>query len=243
MKTNIINGTLNVCDIFALESFYTIQSWEIQYIDKFAKFLLDSGAFTFITSKKKTNINWVEYADSYADFIKQNKIQLYFELDIDKIIGYKAVLKLRERIENRSGVQSIPVWHLSRGKEDFIDMCKNYPYVALGGIAAKEIPIGKYEKYMPWFINTAHELGVKIHGLGYTRLNNFVKIRFDSVDSTTWLEARKFGRVCRFNGKTIDKYASFSSGKKTKNVIDPEIALLHNFKEWMKFAEYAKRKL
>ena len=40
-----------------------------------------------------------------------------------------AVIKL-------TGKQPIPVWHISRGKDEFIRHCDEFPYVALGGYVA-----------------------------------------------------------------------------------------------------------
>ena len=37
---------------YILESFYSIEEWQIPYIKKCKMFLLDSGAFTFMNSNK-----------------------------------------------------------------------------------------------------------------------------------------------------------------------------------------------
>ena len=151
-----------------LESFYSMEDWQRPLLNRFKGFLLDSGAFTFLnTEKTVSNVDFENYADRYADFIKENRIKRYFELDIDSIVGLKETERLRKRIENRCGVQCIPVWHKNRGKEYFISMCKDYEYVALGGVVIKEIPLSLFEKMFPWFIDKAHEHGAQIHGLGY----------------------------------------------------------------------------
>lgn len=65
-------------------------------------------------------------------------------------------------------------------------MIKEYSYVAIGGIATKDISPAKYEALFPWMLNQAHKNGAKVHGLGYTRVDNLERFRFDSIDSTTW---------------------------------------------------------
>ena len=107
--------------IYILESFYYADEWVEKHIPLFKDFLLDSGAFTFFSAKPK-NVNWEEYVDRYADFINRNKVSHFFELDIDKLIGYDNVLKLRKRLETKTGKQCIPVWHKFRGKENFLSM-------------------------------------------------------------------------------------------------------------------------
>lgn len=201
-------------------------------------FLLDSGAFTFMQGN--TRVNWDEYTEEYAAFINKYDIKLFFELDIDSIVGLKEVERLRKKLEYLTGKKPIPVWHKSRGKEYFIKMCKEYPYVALGGIVTQEIPRNTYEKAFPWFIKTAHDHGAKIHGLGYTSLVNLKKYRFDSVDSTAWLYGNRGGYLYTFNPMkgTMDKVDA-PPGHRLKS----KEAAMHNFKEWVKFQEYAEKHL
>ena len=123
IKEKFLDGTIKPEEIYILESFYSLQDWQKPFINRFKSFLLDSGAFTFLNSvKSRGNANFERYADQYADFIKENRIKNYFELDIDGIVGLKEVERLRNRIENRVGWQSIPVWHKNRGKDYFFSM-------------------------------------------------------------------------------------------------------------------------
>ena len=65
---------------------------------------MDSGAFTFMSNAAKHgNIDWLNYVDRYCDFIIENNIRLFFELDIDKIKGLRYVEMLRQRIEDKRG--------------------------------------------------------------------------------------------------------------------------------------------
>lgn len=187
VKQWLLNEELNPCNIFALESFYSIRDWQKPLIPKFASFMLDSGAFTFMrNAKKHMNIDWLNYVDRYCDFIVENDIKLFFELDIDKIKGLQYVEMLRQRIEDRTHRKPIPVWHPSRGKDYWLDIIKEYDYIAIGGIAAKDITLAKYEVLFPWMLNQARRNNVKVHGLGYTKIDKLSKYRFNSIDSTTW---------------------------------------------------------
>lgn len=229
-------------DVYLLESFYSLDEWQKLIIQRSKGFLLDSGAFTFMNSQNGGSVDWLSYADRYADFIKEHGVRQYFELDIDalKDIGY--VEMLRKRIEARCGVQAIPVWHRNRGKDYFIGMCHDYPYIALGGIVTKEIDRAKYEQLFPWFIATAHRAGCKIHGLGYTNLDGLRRYHFDSVDSTTWKSGSIYGHLVMFSKGTITHYTTETGGQR-RRVKDGYGAAAHNFAEWVKFQKYADNNL
>lgn len=223
-------------DIAILDSFYYADEWTERIIPRLSRFLLDSGAFTFFSSGK--HVDWGEYVTKYVNFINKNDVKLFFELDIDSLVGYENVLKIRKRLEVETGKKCIPVWHKSRGKDEFLKMCDEYEYVAIGGIVSKEITRNEY-KYFPWFINEAHKRGAKIHGLGFTSMGGLEKYHFDSVDSSSWTTGNRFGFVNKFDGKTIKTYDK-PQGQRFKSA--QEVAV-HNFNEWLKFQRYAKSHL
>lgn len=221
-----------------LQSFYYCNEFtEKVIIPQSKRFMLDSGAFTFFTSG---GINdWDDYIKKYASFINRNNIDLFFELDIDNLIGYEKVLYFRQKLEDLTGKASIPVWHISRGKDEFIKMCEQYKYVAFGGLNTDGVPRSTIVKYLPWFVNTAHKHGAKIHGLGFTALKELPRIHFDSVDSTAWVSGNRFGSVYKFDGKTMVKFDK-QQGQRLAN---SKAVAIHNFKEWLKFADYAEKHL
>lgn len=225
---------------YMLESFFYCDEETERLIPYFGDFILDSGAFTFCGTGNFDKLKFDEYIEKYADFIKRNKVEKFFELDVDSIMGYEKVLEYRERLERLTGKQPIPVWHISRGKEEFIRHCDEYPYVALGGYVAaikSSDPRQKaYVRSYPWFINEAHKRGCKIHGLGYTSLQGLTMHHFDSVDSTAWTTGNRFGYIYQFDGRTIRKY----DAPKGKRIGDPKKAALINFMEWIKFQQYAE---
>jgi len=222
---------------YLLESFYYFKDWQVNYIAMKTKdFLLDSGAFTFM-SNAKSNANWDEYIESYANFINRNNIEKFFELDIDSIVGYKKVLEYRHKLESLTGKRCIPVWHKNRGVDDFKRICAEYDYVAIGGIVAKEIRPEHY-KVFPALINEAHKNGAKIHGLGFTNINLLPMYHFDSVDSTSWTSGCRFGTLYHFNDGKMTVFSK-TKGKRALR----EKANEHNLDEWIKFQKYAEAKL
>ena len=247
-KKKILREQLYGCDFFTgennlkginiLESFYYLRKNEefMTLVKHLGSFLLDSGAFTFMSGSHKGGINWDEYVEEYAAFINQWNVQLFFELDIDSVVGLTEVERLREKLEALTGKKPIPVWHRNRGKEYFIKMCENYPYVALGGIVTKEIDRKKYETAFPWFIKTAHDHKCKIHGLGYTTVANLKKYHFDSVDSTAWLYGNRGGYLYKFNPRTGLLEQLDKEGCRLKS----REGAVNNFNEWVKFGKYAE---
>lgn len=222
--------------IYVLESFFYIKDWMIPFIHSHWHFLLDSGAFTFMENAKITP-NWDEYIEKYAKFINDEDIELFFELDIDSVVGLAEVERLRSKLEKLTNKRCIPVWHKSRGKDYWIQMCKEYDYIAIGGIAGGEIKKEDY-KFFPLLLNIAKDHGTKVHGLGFTNLGGLTKYKFHSVDSTAWIYGNRGGFVQWFDGKTLRKIAA-KPGQRMKS----KETAIYNFNEWVKFQRYAEENL
>lgn len=226
---------------YVLESFAYIQTDDIliPLIPYFKGFMLDSGAFTFMQQQKQKSVavDFDAYLDKYIAFINTYHIDQFFELDIDNLVGYEKVKQYRRILEKRTGKQCIPVWHRNRGKDEFLRLCDEYSYVALGRIVSKEIRLTEH-RFFPWFIREAHKRDAKIHGLGYTHLKGLRKYHFDSVDSSSWTSGNRFGHVYRFNGRTLEKI-----NKPEGFRVRTRETAIQNFTEWVKFSQYAERNL
>ena len=221
---------------YVLESFYYVNEDTERLLPLFGDFLLDSGAFTFMQNSK-TCVNWEEYLERYANFINRNNIQKFFELDIDSVVGYSKVLEYRQKLEQLTGRQCIPVWHKSRGINEYYKHCQEYPYVGIGGYVIKELTPKEFKAF-PQMIRYAHQNGAKVHCLGFTRLSDLPKYHFDSVDSTAWTTGNRFGYVYKFNGKTMVKF-DVPKGMR----LNGKKGALRNYTEWIKFQKYAERNL
>lgn len=92
---------------------------------------------------------------------------------------------------------------------------------------------------LKWFIDQAHSAGTRIHGLGFTNTTLLPFLKFDSVDSTTWLSGSRFGQIYFFNGKQM-VYRNPPKGMRAKN---HDLSNRHNFNEWIKFQRYAEQYL
>lgn len=225
-RKNVIKNNLK--DLrYILESFFYVEPWQIEEIKTVEHFMLDSGAFTFLNSKQKVDIE--KYVDKYINFINQHDIRYFFELDIDSIVGYEEVKRIRRKIERRTKKRCIPVWHKSRGIQDFRDMCKKYEYVSIGGIVTKEIPQREHF-LLNAFCDYAHDKGCKIHALGFTP-SDLDKYRFDSVDSASWKFGGIYGKLYDFSNNRL---TSYKPAKRLKTAEYDE----HNIKQFKLFQEY-----
>lgn len=56
---------------------------------------------------------------------------------------------MRAMLEKGTGKKCIPVWHKSRGLEEWRKLTKEYDYVAIGGIVTKEIKRKEYKYFSP----------------------------------------------------------------------------------------------
>ena len=148
------------------------------------------------------------------------------------LVGYDEVRRLRAKLEHLVGFSCIPVWHRSRGIDEFKRLCNEYNYIAIGGIAIKKILPSEY-KYFSYFINEAHRRSCKIHALGLTRPNELKKYHFDSVDSSSWNSALLWGRIYKFDGRTLRAIPRPYDMRVNKEAFD------FNFNEWIKFQQYA----
>lgn len=224
---------------YILESFYYIQDWQLEYLKEKELFLLDSGAFTFMSNTKK-KVDWDQYVEDYASFIVKNDVKYFFELDIDVIVGLKEVERLRNKLEKLTGRKCIPVWHKSRGLDYYKKMVKDYDYVAIGGIVAKEITQKDYKYFTP-LLKIAKDNNCKVHGLGFTNLKSLSKYPFYSVDSTSWKSGGRFGSIYEFkNNKLIQHSKPIGMRAKSKNGWYDKIEL-QNMLAWSKLQEYADK--
>lgn len=156
-------------------------------------------------------------------------------------MGYSKVVDFREKLERLTQKKCIPVWHRNRGYQEYLHLCELYDYIAIGGIAIKEIKPVEYPIFTR-LIKDAHERNCEVHGLGFTKQNELKRYRFDSVDSTTWLNGDRFGELHFFNGKKIERITAAGRNQRLKTSKTKD-ATMHNYNEWLKFQRYAKEGL
>lgn len=223
---------------YNLMSYYYLRSEKqlekAQWIrDHSEEILIDSGAHSFQKGKK---VDWIKYTYDYANFIKnfdrQNVIG-YFEMDVDVVIGYENVKKLRKILMSVSD-KIIPVWHRNRGIAEYLNMCQEFSgkIIAITGFKNEDISDDQYMM----FLKKAKEYNCKVHCLGMTRTRVLDKVPFDYVDSSSWKQPVIYASA-KINGKTrrIDS-------EWIKNAHNRDIAFLEAYKNGMKMQDYYYQK-
>lgn len=199
----------------------------------FKEFILDSGIFTYLNGLDSLNVDWDEYVFNYAKFVRQNQIKNYVEVDVDKIVGYPEVKRLRESLEKQVGWKTMPVWHINRGYDDWLQSVRDYDYVCFGAFITDNLPENKYTSIIR-FIQDAKKQDCKVHGLGITAHKWLKILKFDSIDSSSWSAGQRYGHIDFFDKGEI-KTRHKQAGEK---MIETKQVISHNVNEWIKYAHY-----
>jgi hypothetical protein len=224
---------------YLLESFFYRKHCEDTLkIVKKENFLLDSGAFSFMRGKEIPKDQMEKFVIKYIEFINQNDIKNFIEVDVDAIYGLDRVEAWRELIERETGKKTIPVWHRWRGIEYWKDMVRAYKYVAMGSQVQKVFNISQQDyDNIKKMVLYAYSKGVKVHGLGFTKTRELPDYKYYSVDSSSWNTTAFLGNnIQYFNGQFL-----VQKKIKTTNKVDHKKLGKHNFIEWCKYQKYMDR--
>lgn len=207
-------------------------------LNNYNDFILDSGIFSFLNGKNAKNVDWEKYMFEYAEFVKKYEIKNYVEIDIDKMVGLAEVEKLREKLNKKVGWKCIPVWHMNRGYDKWLEICRDYDYVCFGAFLTDGLEKSKFHMIQQ-FLEDAKKENCKVHGLGFTNFEWLKKLKFYSVDSSSWTVGNRFGSICQFQRDRI-KAITRPEGTKIK---DHHKLGWHNFNEWVKFSKWAEKNI
>lgn len=154
---------------------------------------LDSGAFSAFTQKDEIDI------ELYMQFIRevQDYVDVYVSLDV---IGSGQKSLENYKLMCEEGFNPIPCFH---PQEDFSILdyyCEHADYVGLGGIARFTNALKSSWYNRVYSRHPKH----KYHGFAQTSYNLLFKYPWFSVDSTSWFQGGKFGRVMLPTGFVVD---------------------------------------
>lgn len=226
---------VNISEMNILQTFCRAETRMKKNLEKqkeFKNYLLDSGAFSMMSSKNSQKFEIMEYTEKYANFIKENDIKDFIELDIDGVYGINIYKDCLHKLQDITGKNPIKVFHMWRGREYFQELVKKENRIAIGGIAIKYL---KEQDYILLndLIQIAHDNNCKVHGLGMTGSANLRKYNFDSVDSSSWNMGIRSGTFCRFDGHSINNYKNPGEYQ-----LDGKIYAVNGLVEWKKYSDY-----
>lgn len=144
----------------------------------FRDWALDSGAFTAHASGKHVDLQ--QYVDTCLRLMASDK-QLTEIFALDVIGNPDATLKNTEEMW-RQGVPAIPCYHLGGPEDYLLHIAKEYPKIALGGVARK-----KGDLKIRWAKECFARVWPKrVHGFGYGAREAILAVPWHSVDASSW---------------------------------------------------------
>ncbi len=154
-----------------------------------------------------------------------------------QFFGIDFVEGIRKKIETRTNRPCIPVWHKGRGVEYWKYMCDNYSYVAIGGLVF-HVKKSEYE-LIRQMVDYAYYKNIKVHGLGFTKVNELEHYKFYSVDSASWVKGASLGPHRHdFDGT---KMIMRKIHKKNIKVLLDKL-VNYNGIQWCKYQKYMDKK-
>jgi hypothetical protein len=158
--------------------------------------VMDSGAFSAHNSG--TEIKLQDYIDTCKRLMAEDEtLTEVFALDV--IGDWKASLRNCEEMW-RQGVPAIPCFHAGEPWEALLDMARDYPKVALGGVA-----YAGGSRKLRWAEQCFARVWPKrIHGFGFGSERQIMALPWHSVDATSWETGPcRFGRWQSFGALSV----------------------------------------
>lgn len=167
-------------------------------------FLADSGAFSAFNSGATVTV-----AD-YAAWLVDHQSVINGAATLDVIGNPVATARNTDELIERTGgaVPILPVFHVSSPWHELERLCREHPYVMLGG-AVSVSGRGKTDAMLRWCVKAhriAREHDVRLHGLGLTRPPYPEKLPWYSTDSSYWTSATRTGTLSLFDGARLQTF-------------------------------------
>lgn len=239
MEALVRSGHKNV-----LGSFYYLRKFGPEKREKMKQwikdnnicFLMDSGVFSLREDKKFFKIRRTkeELLEFYTKFTKEyfqivqdwyDVIYQFAEMDIDSVIGFDEVKKLRNLLPAQFQGKMCAVHHPdSRTNNDFLEDSKKYHFMGLGTSMTKdERRVAAYGS----FVKHIQKNGNRIHGFALVDTEMLNAVPFNSADSNSWKSGVMYGILFYFD-KEKKKVRSFryKNSRELKKHYD-ELAKLH----------------
>lgn len=152
----------------------------------------DCGAYSAAT--QGVTINLVDY----ATWLKRWAHLLTVSVNLDVIRDAKATRK-NQLLMERLGCNVIPVFHTGTDLKILDEMCKRYPYIALGGMVGAEKDVTL--RWAATCMERTKEHGTAFHGFGQTTKKNIETLPWYSIDSSSWASGHRYGNVPVWTGR------------------------------------------
>jgi hypothetical protein len=188
LYTAVKNGCRHLMLSFHYRNFYT-KKQVTRFRQLGLHLFLDSGAFTAWNKGIEIDI------DEYIQYIKDNYIGKYIVLDV---IGDPEKTYFNLNYMKEKGLMPVPVFHIDSDIKYLKRLVDDgYKYICLGGSVGRNRK--KREEFFSMCFNEFPN--VYFHGLGMTDPKLMLKYPWFSIDSTTWLNGRKYCKLSTMDGQ------------------------------------------
>lgn len=200
-----------------LMSYHYVQSKNLDvamYEDKGIKFLIDSGAFTYMSNPKYNDYTieqWEAHIERYLEWAKAHRSIIFAiaSLDLELLVGGDKVQEWNEKYFEpfmlETGIPVCFVWHHEGTKLSWEQYCQRYPYVGVSwGTDSYQDGTGGL-KTGQRMLKVAEKYGAVVHGMAMTRTSLLTKLPFYTVDSTTWMVGVQYGEVNWWRGTKMSR--------------------------------------
>jgi len=150
---------------------------------------LDSGAFSAMTLGAKIDI------DEYIEFCRRHgdKFEVIASLDV---IGDWKKTKINHDKMRQAGINSIPTFHVREPFDFLCELLESNDYIALG-VAGMQRRRRAIIAWLTKCFKLRKEIrpDCRFHGFALTSSQIIRFFPWHSIDSSTWINARRFGNI------------------------------------------------
>lgn len=151
-----------------------------------ASVFADSGAFSAMTTGAQIDVH------QYAEWLLRWRHNFTVYSNLDVVGDPLATARNQAILEDKYGLEPLPVFHAGSPWSDLEQLVGRYPYIALGGVAKRQY---NAKMLMPWMVQCFRIAGTQsqFHGFGVTDWKLMSSLPWRSIDSTTWMAGNRFG--------------------------------------------------
>lgn len=160
----------------------------------------DSGAYSAYTLGKPLDV------DRYAAWLHRWRTCFTVYASLDVLGSPTATMANYHRLRDHHGLDPMPVFHPADPWDQLDVYLAESDYIALGGIASKDVRKGDEIAYAARAMKRARSLhpdrDIRFHGFGRTDWKTMRAVPWHTVDSTTWMMGHRYGSLVLFaNGR------------------------------------------
>ncbi|MCK4686599.1 MAG: hypothetical protein KAT66_00555 [Candidatus Lokiarchaeota archaeon] len=202
----------------------------LSILDKKRSYFLDSGGYSARAMGVDIDIK------KYHKFLTKYGKQFTVVANLD--VGTYDNCKANQKYLETSGANVLPVFHYQeyltqKYRYEIENLCKNYEYVAIGGVAGSVTGGKMLDQYLTHCFHYGLKYKTKFHGFGMTSPTLLSDFPFYSADSTSWMQGGRYGTIVENISITKQKSYAYREKENLEKVLGYGLSIkqLHNYKE------------